>query len=141
MPSPFPGMDPYLEHPDMWPDVHNALLADIRSSLAPKVRPHYVVRIEERTYLAESDELVFVGKPDVLVSGGSAATPRRSERVESSAVSVKVPVPDWIRETYMEVRRVGDGEVVTVLELLSPSNKRPGEGRRQYEQKRLVVLG
>ncbi|MCK4452049.1 MAG: DUF4058 family protein [Anaerolineae bacterium] len=30
MPSPFPGMDPYLEYPVRWPDVHHSLITYIR---------------------------------------------------------------------------------------------------------------
>jgi hypothetical protein len=29
MPSPFPGMDPYLENPEFWPGVHNRLIVAI----------------------------------------------------------------------------------------------------------------
>ena len=49
-------------------------------------------------------------------------------------------MPDEVRETYLEVREPGSGEIVTVLEILSPKNKRPGEGRRAYEEKRRSVL-
>ncbi len=33
MPPPFPGMDPYLEHPDLWPDFHNNLASEIQFAL------------------------------------------------------------------------------------------------------------
>ena len=59
----------------------------------------------------------------------------------AGAVRVELPIPDHVREAYLEIRQVGSDEVVTVLEILSPTNKRPGEGRRQYEQKRLSVFG
>ena len=48
MPSPFPGMDPFVEHPSLWPDVHNALIATIRADLAPLLRPRYVARRRSR---------------------------------------------------------------------------------------------
>ena len=67
MPTPFPGMDPYLEHPRLWPDVHNGLIADLRNTLAPQLRPRYYVALEERTYLAEPAGLAFVSRPDVTV--------------------------------------------------------------------------
>jgi len=53
---------------------------------------------------------------------------------------VRVPVPDFVRETYLKVRAVGSGEVVTILEVLSPSNKLPGKGRRRYLDRRLRVF-
>jgi hypothetical protein len=102
MGTPFPGMDPYQETPALWPDVHNSLVAAMRNSLGPLLRPRYVGCLEER---------------------------------------VEVPVPDPVRETYLVVRAAQAGDVVTVVELLSPTNKRPGEGRTLYEEKRLSVLG
>ncbi len=50
-------------------------------------------------------------------------------------------MPDEVREVYLEIRDVADDRVVTVLDVLSPTNKLPGEGRWQYEQKRLTLLG
>lgn len=44
MPSPFPGMDPYLEG-YLWPDVHNALASKIRQLLTPLLRPRYTARL------------------------------------------------------------------------------------------------
>ncbi len=142
MPSPFPGMNPYLQHPDLWPDVHNRLIASIGDHLVPILRPRYYVALEERTYLDQPTDLVFVGRPDVaLVSsgkGGSEASPKPGKPVK--AIEVATPMADQRRETYLEVRTVGEGDVVTVVELLSPSNKRPGAGRRLYMEKRLLVL-
>jgi hypothetical protein len=56
-------------------------------------------------------------------------------------LTVELPVPDQIRESYLEVRKTVTQEVVATLEVLSPSNKRPGNGRREYEEKRLRTLG
>ena len=53
-------------------------------------------------------------------------------------VIVELPIPELVRETYLEVRLAQTHAVITVLELLSPANKRPGEGRQQYERKRLT---
>ncbi len=49
MRPPFPGMDPWLENPTIWPDVHNSLIAAIRDVLAPVVQPRYFVGVESRT--------------------------------------------------------------------------------------------
>ena len=48
MPSPFPGMDPYLERPSLWPDVYHELISQIRAALKPTLRPKYVARVETR---------------------------------------------------------------------------------------------
>jgi len=137
-------MDPFLEHPRLWPGVHNALIAAVQRALAPALKPKYVVRLEERTYLSEPEELVFIGKPDVAVVTPRTPTEpgRDAGRSNVAAVAVRVPTPDVVRETWLEVRAAASGEVVTVLELLSPTNKRPGSaGRQLYEGKRMTVLG
>ncbi|NEO25641.1 MAG: DUF4058 family protein, partial [Kamptonema sp. SIO4C4] len=141
MPSPFPGMNPYLEHPELWPGVHLLLIAELTNFLTPQLRPKYRVAVEVRTYNSSG---VLVGLPDLTIKGSnSTAEPLSNVAVASppSPISVTLPVPETIRQGYLEVREVATGEVVTVIELLSPINKRPGEGRRSYEQKRLQILG
>jgi len=148
MPTPFPGMDPYLEQPALWPDVHNGLIAELRNTLVPQLRPRYYVALEERTYLAAPTGLTFVSRPDVTVVGASTSAANQTPLVDKSLtgvatlepVIVELPVPEPVRETYLEVRLAQTHTVITVLELLSPANKRPGEGRQQYERKRLHVL-
>jgi hypothetical protein len=139
MPAPFPGMDPWLERSDLWPDVHNGLIAAIRDVLGPKLRPRYFVALEERVYVEEAPGLAFVGRPDLAVVG-SRRTEGGEARGAAAVVEVELPIADRVRETYLEVRTAGEGEVVTVLEVLSPANKRAGEGRRLYLQKRSSVL-
>lgn len=132
-------MDPYLEHPDLWPDVHHRLIAHLADVLAPLLRPRYRVKVEVRTYLAEPEKLTLIGMPDVsairineaAVAYGTPSQPR----------IVQLPVPELIEEGYLEVQEVLSGEVVTVIELLSPTNKRPGAGRTAYEIKRGLILG
>jgi hypothetical protein len=62
MRPPFPGMDPWLEHPAIWPDVHNSLITAIRDELVPRIAPKYYAGIEQRVYALEPGELVFVGE-------------------------------------------------------------------------------
>jgi Protein of unknown function (DUF4058) len=50
MPSPFPGMNPYLEHPDRWSTVHNRFIVAIADVLTPLLLPRYQVDIEKRIY-------------------------------------------------------------------------------------------
>ncbi|MFP4441436.1 MAG: DUF4058 family protein [Chloroflexaceae bacterium] len=143
MPAPFPGMDPYLEHPDLWPEVHHRLITAIADALAPQVRPKYRVAIEKRTYLLDAEDLVWVGVPDVTVGVGKAAPevlPHTPPAPQHQPLTVTVPMPEEVRESFLEIREIATGEVVTVLELLSPGNKRAGEGRRVYELKRRHVL-
>ena len=44
MPSPFPGMDPYIEQPALWGDFHNNLASQIQAYLNQQIRPHYFAR-------------------------------------------------------------------------------------------------
>lgn len=134
-------MDPYLEHPDLWPDVHNRLIAALADDLGERLRPRYYARLEERTYVVEPEGLLLLGRPDVTVTRGAPGPSDASPARPGTALLVEVPTPDRIRETWLEVRAAGSGEVVTVVEMLSPTNKRPGEGRGLYERKRMQVLG
>jgi hypothetical protein len=142
MSTPFPGMDPYLEQHDLWPNVHSSLIVALRDDVAPRLRPRYYVAVEERTTRVAPEDVFFAVRPDVAVIG-------RSQVNEAAAVyapvggmlTVQVPLPDEIREIYLEIRTAGENRVVTVLEILSPTNKRPGAGRRLYEEKRLALFG
>ncbi|PSR17381.1 hypothetical protein C8255_12895 [filamentous cyanobacterium CCP3] len=146
MPSPFPGMDPYLEHPRAWPNIHHRLMTAIADDLAPQLLPKYQVLIEERVYPVDSQDAVVVGVPDVSVakglrqsvkSGGAIATAPRPD----AAVTVTLTIPETIHQGYLEIREIATSQVVTVVEVLSPTNKRPGRGRLEYETKRATLLG
>ena len=145
MPSPFPGMDPYLERRHVWPDVHSALIVATRDALAPQVAPAYYVAIEERMYIVALDSAEFIGRPDVAIitAPTQARSPSEAETataVASVAQTVMLPQFEEVRERYLEVRDVQTHAVVTAIEILSPSHKAPGEGGEAYEEKRRQVL-
>jgi hypothetical protein len=101
-------MDPYLEHPTLWPGVHNGLIAALQLSLAPQLRPRYYIAIEERLYITEADQRMFVGRPDLAVVGHPEAETGLQQAPSASPVlTVQVPLPDEVRETYLEVRDTG----------------------------------
>ncbi len=148
MPSPLPGMNPWLERPDLWPDVHDSLLIALRDLLAPQLQPRYRVAVRQRTVITTLDPgfKPVTLLPDVTVRG----TPRTDEPIHSafhsfsavvSPLTVLIPFSDTFQEVYLEVRTVPGREVVTVIELLSPTNKQPGdENRVRYEKKRRRLL-
>jgi hypothetical protein len=140
MHSPFPGMDPYLEHQALWPDVHNSLLAAIRDAMTPLVARRYFVALERRTYLLKSDDLVFVGRPDLSVVAERQPIYVTGASSVVDVLDVEVPMVDEIGENYLEIHEVKSGKLVTLLELLSPANKHSPEGRAQFLQKREEVL-
>lgn len=139
-------MNPYLEMREFWPEVHHLLISILAETLNPQLLPKYRVAIEKRVYQMNGDDALFVGIPDVTVERSSTATKESEFNVAvatppSTPVTVTVPVPLELREGYLEVLQVATKEVVTVIEVLSPSNKRPGKGRETYEEKRREVLG
>ncbi|MCI0397323.1 MAG: DUF4058 family protein [Chloroflexi bacterium] len=134
-------MDPYLEHPALWPDVHNRLIAAIADVLSPLVAPNYYVGLERRTYLLKPDDVVFIGRPDVaIISGHEPERLSRRPLAEAGVLTVDVPMNDEVGEYFLEVHEVTTGRLVTILELLSPVNKLHPEGRREYEEKRGQVF-
>ncbi len=143
MPSPFPGMDPWLEHPALWPDVHHGLIEALRRTLGPMLRPRYYVAVGIHAYIITPPlEPLQIRYPDVMVVDTSQGGPLTSPTVTARAepVMVNVPVPEEVEEGYLEVREVTSGKVITVIEILSPTNKQPGEGREAYEAKRLEIF-
>ena len=142
MPSPFPGMNPYLENSELWSAVHNRLIVAIADDLVDHLSEKYRVEIEKRTYFSSEDESLLVGIPDVAVVTGRATESASTATIALSVQPQKVTVPisEEVNERYLEIREVATGTVVTVIEVLSPKNKRSGEGRLAYERKRNQVL-
>lgn len=99
MRSPFPGMNPYLEHLELWSSVHSRLIVAIADALADILSQDYRIEIEKRTYWHEE-----------------------------------------ITERYLEVREVKTGKAITAIEILSPKNKKTGEGKEAYLRKRRRIL-
>jgi hypothetical protein len=134
-------MDPYLEHPSLWPDVHNRLITAIADALTPKVAPRYYIGLERRTYQLQPDDIVFVGRPDVAVIARQPVfQPANMPLAETGLVEIALPMAEEVSENYLEVREVVTGELVTIMELLSPANKLSNDGRQQYLHKRTRVL-
>jgi hypothetical protein len=142
MQSPFPGMDPYLEHPALWPDVHNRLVAALADDLSERVGPRYYVGLERRTYLLKVDDLVFVGRPDLAVAPSFDAPTLAIQPATASTLVLEVDVPmqDEVSENFLEIPEVKTGKLITVVELLSPVNKLHRQGREEYERKRGSVF-
>lgn len=138
MKSPFPGMDPYLElH---WRDVHHRLVMYASDQLQAKLPSDLIARVEEQVYV-EPDEQQVKGRmiyPDVRVTehpgvgreeGGVAVA-------EAVAESIVIYIPERTTEGYVEIREAGASQrLITVVEVLSPSNKSARKGRKRYRQK------
>jgi len=143
MPTPFPGMDPYLEQPGIWAGVHTRLLVAMADVLTPRLRPNYLVDIELRTYLALRKPDEFAGIPDVLVfqpAGMAQASAAPAYANGGAPLLAEIPMTEEVVERFLEIRSVQTAEVVTVIELLSPANKSNPTGRQEYNDKRQKVL-
>lgn len=144
MPSPFPGMDPFIES-QRWESFHHQMISVIAEFLVPKVRPKYFAMPEERVYVQwEDGEPYRAIQPDVAVVRGEQP---ESDIVSEAVVGVIEPttvalaVPETIRDSYLTIRDARDEHVVTVIEVLSPTNKRIGaEARAEYLLKRHQIL-
>ncbi len=136
MPSPFPGMDPYLERPAIWPDCHDTLITCIRGGLQPLLRPKYGALIQDRLFVVDSDRRML---PDISVV--PSPTPRplgagTTALLEPDSRAVFELHFEEEREPYLEIREAAVGHrVVTAIEVLSPDNKTAGAGRRSYLRK------
>jgi hypothetical protein len=146
MPSPFPGVDPYIEGQG-WLGFSTQYIAQLQRVLAPLVRPAYVVFIEEHVYLAVLPETATGRtRPDASIverasrqdmqpsSGGGAVA------LLDAPVTLHLPPLEVERQVYLEVRRRDTGRVVCVIELLSPINKARGGGQQEYLAKRAAFI-
>jgi Protein of unknown function (DUF4058) len=143
MPSPFPGMDPYLEDPAFWPDFHSTFINCWREAIADQLPDDYEARIDERVYLVEQDphtrKLIY---PDIALSHGQQVKPRSgSGRAVATLEPVTIPISilEGPREAFVEILHRPKRSLVTVLELLSPANKNQ-PGRVEYLLKRNALL-
>jgi hypothetical protein len=132
-------MDPYLEERSRWPGVHQRLIAYSAEALQPQLRPKYVAQIGERIQLAEMPHHYITG---VLL----VQTLREPPPTLSMGVALVVDEPQIItffdderHVPYIEIISVDTGDVVTLIEVLSPANK-VGDGRDQYLQKQKEIL-
>lgn len=140
MPSPFPGMDPFLEEPALWPNVHQSLITYARDQLQDEAGERYFVAIGERVYLEEPARTAY---RDVhVVEDGEARDQARGPRgLAADRPTVLVLEEVERREPYLELQdATSGGRVIAVIELLSPSNKDPGRDRELYLRKQADVL-
>lgn len=145
MPSPFPGMDPYIEDPKIWSDFHGDLAAEIRAGLNQQIQPRYVARLTPHvtyeiveiaeTYRVRPD--VGVWQPQPPAGGASVGVATITPAPVESQVRFEMP----LRLYTVEVHEVETLRLVTTIEILSPVNKAPGHPAfRQYQSKRRALL-
>ena len=122
-------------------------LFEIADYMNPILRPKYRMSMEQRVYTQNNDDhsLELVGIPDNVVFTPSSNPSETSSHVavappKVEPLTVSTPQPETVKEWYLQVKNVETQEVVTVIEILSPKNKKVGEGRNKYLKKREQVL-
>ena len=142
MPSPFPGMNPYLERASVWTDFHASFLMGIRDAIARQVVPAYYVRIEQTLYVHEFANPFARGDVGIVERCGDVPARAGAATTLTAPVEVLIPVPQVDNEhiPYLEVWTRDGRRVVTVIELLNPTNKDSGPDRAAFMKKRLVLL-
>ena len=148
MPSPFPGMNPYLERPALWPDFHQTFLVTLRGALVPRIQPAYFAKLEHRITVRDDHdpddgESLFVA--DAAVGGRAPGRPAATAGATLTAPA-SVRLPGFVRKKktpYLAVYDLARNRLVTVIELLSPSNKLAGPDRELFlaKRKRLLAAG
>jgi len=143
MPSPFPGMDPYLEG-SLWMTVHTQLSAEIARQLAPKLRPRYLAMTTER-FVLEMPDSVAIATTSLYPDVGVTPTLRRAPpgnmgtAIAPPPLQLATAMPTPVPHVTVEIRDTANRRLVTAIEVLSPTNKR-GEGREEYLAKRGRLL-
>jgi Protein of unknown function (DUF4058) len=143
MAYPFPGMNPYLEQPAFWSSVHSRLIVAIADTVAPQILPNYYIEVETRTYSEDPSNELLIGIPDAVVltqPSMARSLPASATALQTRPQQVQLPIGLEVKDRYLEVRETETNAVVTVIELLSPKNKRAGKGRSAYEAKRDRIL-
>jgi hypothetical protein len=142
MPSPFPGMDPYLEQ--FWGDVHARLIIYASDQLQGLLPRNLRARVEERVFVDSPQEGERDVYPDIRVverGRGPMAAPAPPSGVTAAQPLILQLADEPVTETFLEIIDIGSGRrVVTVIEVLSPANKRSGAGQDLYRKKQRELI-
>jgi hypothetical protein len=135
---PFPGMDPYLEHPVLWEGVHARLIVAIANQLQPRLDPRYVASVEERVFVEGPQRRI----PDVWVQKVGEPAGDRAVPEADADTAVILEVEDLeVRQTRVEILDLNNNmKLVTLIEVVSPTNKAAGPGRASYVRKQRETL-
>jgi hypothetical protein len=142
MPSPFPGMDPFIELLP-WQDFHVEMVVQLKHQLVAQVAPKYVVSAERHVYVEHLDGEKSQRTPDLLIERSPANNLPPFLSAPSAVIEAEVYLaPETVerREPYLEIRDRETSNLIAVIEFLSPSNKRSGEGAREFNLRRETWL-
>lgn len=145
----FVGIDPHIEQ-QCWEEFQQHMTASIQTQLLPQLLPRgYDATLEQRVYLehavGESPRRILRADVAVHTEPQTPAAPGGvmllEPATEATVAELTLPMPDERRETYIAVYKMPERRLVTIIELLSPTNKNPNtDGYREYRQKRNQIL-
>jgi hypothetical protein len=138
-------MDPYLESPSLWPDVHSSLMTIFREQLTPLLVPKYVAELNTQIVIdsfGDDPPEIESALPDVTITQPKIIRETGAGPLAAAPPLVmRVPMPIPARLVTIYIRQREGEKLVTVIELVSPVNKRPGEGRHAYVEIDLLRKG
>ena len=146
MPSPFPGMDPYIEDDVFWSGFHTTMIVAISASITKALPAGYYADVEQHVWLQDEDFDVRepFGYPDAYVAGhsnnGGIVAVATGKPVSVSTEVTLAKIPRKSQQKFVKIVDQPGNRVITVIELLSPSNKHNGPDREQYIVKRNQYL-
>ncbi len=150
--NPFPGMNPYLEHRHIWPDFHDGLISNLRDRLVPQLPDNYRIALQRRVEIEEPfgqslglraivPDALITGEPVAPQAAAAVTAPPADDGEEIPEGAVRVRMPREVKVNWLRVETVPGHELVTIIEVLSPTNKAPGRERLRYVRKREVIIG
>lgn len=147
MPSPFPGMNPYFEQPGLWRGFHTSLIVKMMDAIGSVAAPRYFVNVEESLFIEQPE----TERGELFAVAGNVISRNEGTAVPTGTATLATPTTAPVtarvrlgaitrRHRWLTVRDSHDRRVVTVIELLRPSNKSPGDDRAMYLRKRRRIL-
>jgi hypothetical protein len=138
MPSPFAGMDPYIESSGMWSDFHATLVPALRAQLNARLPKQFVASIELYVWFHEPEvRKRRQREPDLyVVERSRRAAGEAVATAKAAPAEISLPLTQRRKRKLIHITDVHSRRVVTAIEIVSPSNKTPGEDREAYLVKR-----
>lgn len=145
MPSPFPGMDPYLEG-ELWSNFHTQFAVEIARTLNPKLAPRYVAVTEKYQNSVGPEEIGIGSHPEAFIPDVGVSRSTSNKKPKNGGVGVLTPplkldtlISIPVNHVWVKILDLSNRLLVTAIEFLSPTNKR-GAGRKRYLKKRRRLL-
>ena len=131
MPGPFPGTDPWLEHPEVFPSLHHNFITYLQEFLNANLSPGYVAGSATRVWVDDTQSEPDVSVLTRLNPRGGVFDPSPYRRSGMVAVASRAAEPR--EEAYLEIRTGRGRRLVTHIEVVSPSNKSATQARELYQ--------